>query len=187
LADAQKVRKRLMDAFTQYDVAARRIRDLPTDSATQAKLQKTIHAQAATFLHLHMLPLKSLPKIIKHATPSSSTSAEANGRPSAGPLAAIKYERRDSSASTSTNTTRDITALEAEERELRQRSMILEEQRFMVQELVNEAKKKRRLDEVAALGQNVDELSREIDAIQAQVKSMDIEGAYLGEDGPRVV
>jgi len=175
LSDAQKVRKRLIDAFTQYDVAARRIRDLPTESATQARLQKTIHAQATSFLHLHMLPLKALPKLIKHATPSTS-----NGRPSAGPLAAIRNERSNSSASSST-ATRDVTALEAEEKELRERLIVLEEQKFMVQEMVNEAKKKRRFDEVSALGQNVDDLSREIDAIQSQIKGMDFEGAYVGD------
>ena len=175
LSDAQKVRKRLIDAFTQYDVAARRIRDLPTESATQARLQKTIHAQATSFLHLHMLPLKALPKLIKHATPSTS-----NGRPSAGPLAAIRNERSNSSASSST-ATRDVTALETEEKELRERLIVLEEQKFMVQEMVNEAKKKRRFDEVSALGQNVDDLSREIDAIQSQIKGMDFEGAYVGD------
>lgn len=57
LADASKVRRRLIDSFSQYDVAARRIRDLPTDSETQKKLQTAIHQQATNFLHLHMLPL----------------------------------------------------------------------------------------------------------------------------------
>jgi len=175
LSDAQKVRKRLVDAFTQYDVAARRIRDLPTESPTQARLQKIIHAQATSFLHLHMLPLKALPKLIKHATPAGPKS-----RPSAGPLAAIKNGRSDSSASSST-ATRDVTALEAEEKELRERLIVLEEQRFMVQEMVGEAKKKRRFDEVSALGQNVDDLSREIDAIQSQIKGMDFESAYIGD------
>jgi len=179
LADAQKVRKRLIDAFTQYDVAARRIRDLPTSSSTQERLQKAIYSQAATFLHLHMLPLKSLPKLMKHATPGATSS----GRPAAGPLAAIRNQRRDSSASSSTTTTRDLTALELEEKELRERTIVLEEQRFMVQEMINEAKKKRRFDEVAALGQNVDDLSREIDVLQTQIKEMDFEGAYTGDGG----
>ena len=57
LADASKVRRRLIDSFSQYDVAARRIRDLPTDSETQKKLQIAVHQQATNFLHLYMLPL----------------------------------------------------------------------------------------------------------------------------------
>ena len=180
LADASKIRKRLMDAFTQYDFAARRIRDLPTTSPTQDRLQKAVHSQATTFLHLHMLPLKSLPKIIKHATPNGSL------HPNSA-LATIKSDsangRRDSNASSSTAATPNpeaITALETEEKELKERLIVLEEQQFLVQEMMAEAKKKRRFDEMAALSGNVDDLSREIDGIQARLKGMDFEGAYLG-------
>jgi len=182
LADATKVRKRLTEAFTQYDVAARRIRDLPTESPTQERLQKAIHAQATTFLHLHMLPLKSLPKVLRHATPATEDS---NGRLRPGPLAAIRSDsaadgRRGSNASSSTTNAAAVTALEAEEKELREGMIVLEEQRFMVQDMLNEAKKKRRFDEVAALTGNVDDLSREIDSMQARLQGMDWEGAYNG-------
>lgn len=193
LADATKVRKRLMDAFTQYDVAARRIRDLPTDSPTQARLQKAIHAQATTFLHLHMLPLKSLPKIMRHATPSgnrsnSTSSTAPNTRPTNGALAAIKYdshpnnggtgEGRPGSSRASSTSSVAITALEAEEKELRERLIVLEEQKFFVQEMIAGANKQRRFDEVAALLQNVDDLTKEVDAIQGQLAGMDFAGAY---------
>lgn len=183
LADASKVRKRLMDAFTQYDFAARRIRDLPTKSPTQERLQKAVYSQATTFLHLHMLPLKSLPKIIRHATPGGS---QLGG----SPLAAIKNDhtngltRRNSNASTSTSATPNveaITALETEEKELKERLIVLEEQKFMVQEMMNEAKKRRKFDEMSALSGNIDDLSREVDLIQTRLKGMDIAGAYLGE------
>lgn len=177
LADATKVRKRLMDAFTQYDVAARRIRDLQTDSPTQARLQKVVYAQATTFLHLHMLPLKSLPKIMKHASP-------AGARPPAGPLAAIKAdaglrpslpESRGSSASSA-----QVTALEKEEKELRERLMVLEEQKFFVGEMIADANKRRRFDEVGSLAGNVEDLTVEIDRIQGQLAGMDFAGAYNG-------
>ena len=46
---------------------------------------------------------------------------------------------------------------------------------------MNEAKKKRRFDEMSALSGNVDDLSQEIDNIQNRLKGMDFEGAYLGE------
>ena len=79
LAEASKVRKRLTDAFTQYDLAARRIRDLPTESPTQARLQKAIYLQATNFLHVHMLPLKSIPMTLKRGTPNGKP-ANANGK-----------------------------------------------------------------------------------------------------------
>ena len=98
LSEASKTRKRLMDSFTQYDIAARRIRDLPTTSPTQQKLQRAVYQQASNFLHLHMLPLKTLPKILRHATPHGKARINApplalpNGKPHYGSaLASIKY------------------------------------------------------------------------------------------------
>ena len=195
MAEATKVRKRLMDAFTQYDVAARRVRDLPTESQTQERLQKAIYAQATTFLHIHMLPLKSIPKLMRKANPAPSPQAVPDGRlaGSTGPTAlkAIhlnQLERPSSSRASSTTTdSTAANALEAEERELRERLIVLEEQKFMVQEMVVSANKRRRFDEVGALAQNMDDLSREIDQIQGQIAGLDFAGAYsangVGEIG----
>ncbi|KAK4544576.1 hypothetical protein LTR36_004148 [Oleoguttula mirabilis] len=190
LAEASKVRKRLTDAFTQYDVASRRIRDLPTESPTQQRLQKAIHQQATTFLHVHMLPLKSLPKILKHATPSGMRNPPlANSKPQ-GALAAIKYNEvansngsRPSSSRASSVSSAQVTALEAEERELRERLIVLEEQKFLVSEMIADANKRRKFDEVAALAQNVEDLSRDIDHVQGQLAQMDFAGAYAAEGG----
>lgn len=190
LAEASKVRKRLTDAFTQYDVAARRIRDLPTESATQQRLQKAIYQQAASFLHVHMLPLKSLPKIMRHATARGVHSPPvANGKPP-GALAAIKYNEvangqgsRPSSSRASSTSSAAVTALESEEKELRERLIVLEEQKFLVSEMIADANKRRKFDEVAALAQNVEDLSRDIDQIQGQLAQMDFAGAYVADGG----
>lgn len=189
LAEASKTRKRLTDAFTQYDVAARIIRDLPTESQTQQKLQTAIHQQATNFLHVHMLPLKSLPKILRHATPGGSRGAPANGRPQ-GALAAIKYNdlsngdgSRPGSSRASSTSSMAVTALEAEEKQLKERMMVLEEQKFFVTEMIVSANKRRRFDEVSALSQNVEDLSREIDQIQGQLGQMDFAAAYAQDQG----
>jgi len=165
-----------MDAFTQYDVAARRIRDLPTDSPTQERLQKAIYAQATTFLHLHMLPLKSLPKLLQHATPHGKPTAKA----SADPLAAIKNDQasRPQGSRASSSSSAQVTALEAEEKELRERMIVLEEQKFFVEGMIADANKRRRFDEVASLAGNVEDLTREIDQLQGQISGMDFAGAY---------
>ncbi|KAF2213258.1 hypothetical protein CERZMDRAFT_40188 [Cercospora zeae-maydis SCOH1-5] len=190
LAEASKVRKRLTEAFTQYDVAARRIRDMPTDSPTQERLQKAIYLQASNFLHIHMLPLKSLPKIMKHATPNGlrqPPSSAANGKPQ-GALATIKYDsitngsaHRPGSSRASSMSSEAVTALEAEEKELKQRLIVLEEQKFMVSEMIAEANKRRKFDEVSALSSNVEEISREIDQIQTQISGMDFASAYIAD------
>ena len=196
LAEASKVRKRLTDAFTQYDFASRRIRDMPTESPTQQRLQKAIYVQATNFLHVHMLPLKALPKIMKHATPSGgvrNTAVTSNGKPAQDALASIKYNemsngdgRPSSSRASSSVSSVGVTALEAEEKELRERMIVLEEQKFFVSEMIADANKRRKFDEVSALAQSVEELSKEIDRIQGQLAQMDFASAYV-PDGASAV
>lgn len=170
LAEATKIRKRLTEAFTRYDAAARRVRDMPTENATQARLNKAVHAQSAAFLHTHMLPLKQVPKILRSG---------AAVRPSGLAGLQIDVGRRDSSESAaSTLDTAAVSALETEEKELRERLIVLEEQLFLVQGMLDTAKKKRRFDEAAALSGNVDDLNREINGIQAQLSGLDWNGAY---------
>lgn len=188
LAEASKIRKRLTDAFTQYDVASRRIRDLPTTNPTQEQLQKAIYSKALTFLHTHMLPLKALPKILKHATSNGlrSSPVVSNGKPQ-GALAAIKYNAmtnggaRPGSSRTSSESSVAVTALEAEEKELKNRLIVLEEQKFFVSEMIADASKRRKFDEVSALSQNVEDLSKEIDQLQSQISGMDFAGAYAAD------
>ncbi|EON63647.1 hypothetical protein W97_02875 [Coniosporium apollinis CBS 100218] len=176
LQDATKTRKRLMDAFAQYDTAARRIRDLPTESAVQQKLQKAVYTQAYNFLSLHMLPLKALPKILKHAAPNGAVKSQLlNGRPS---LAAIKQLNGDSGSVISSSAS--VSQMEAEEKELRERLIVLEEQKFFVQEMLADATRHRRFDEVKALSGNVEDLSREIDQINGQLGQLDFAAAYAG-------
>jgi len=192
LAEASKTRKRLMDSFTQYDIAARRIRDLPTTSPTQQKLQKAVYQHASNFLHLHMLPLKTLPKILKHATPhgrarpSGAPVPLPNGKGHSGSaLASIKYNALDPEASSQmSSTSSQISALEAEEKSLRERLMVLEEQKFFVSEMIAEAKQRRKFDEVAALTGNVEDLRREMDNVQGLLAGLDFEGAYAGASPP---
>jgi rabenosyn-5 len=147
-----------------------------------------VYQQASNFLHLHMLPLKTLPKILKHATPHGT--ARTNGTPSPLPngkthsgsaLASIKYNSLDPEASSQmSSASSQISALEAEEKSLRERLIVLEEQKFFVSEMIADAKQRRKFDEVAALAGNVEDLGREIDSLQGLLAGLDFEGAYTG-------
>lgn len=188
-----------MDSFAKYDVAARRIRDLPTNSPTQKRLQKAIYQQASSFLHLHMLPLKALPKVLKHAPSSggrmsspatSSPNTPVNGSPAPGAkpqdsaLASIKYNNRvaasGSTSSLASDTSSAVSALEAEEKSLRDRLIVLEEQKFFVSEMIADANRRRKFDEVSSLAVNVEDLSREIDRVNGMLAGLDFEGVYTG-------
>lgn len=192
LAEATKVRKRLTESFTQFDVAARRIRDLPTTSTTQQRLQKQVYTQAANFLHVHMLPLRALPKILKHASPHGASTANGHLSPAPqerGRLAAIKHGHTRSLSgenSSQPSSASRISSLETEEKQLREELIVLEEQRFMVGEMVADAQRRRKFEEVEALGRNVEDLTREIDRVQGTLENVraQFEGVYTGVDTP---
>ncbi|KAG8526538.1 uncharacterized protein KY384_008738 [Bacidia gigantensis] len=174
LAEASRTRKRLVDAFGHYSTAARRVRDMPTTSPTQQKLQQAIYQQSYNFLQIHMLPLKALPRILKHATTHGQNS-NANGKPT-GALSSIKYNDIDNASQISSSSA--VSALEAEEKTLRETLIVLEEQLFMVKEQMQGANKRRKFDEAASLAKNVEDLSSEIDRVQGQLAQLDFAGAY---------
>lgn len=166
---------------------------MPTGSIMQQRLQKSIYQQASNFLHLHMLPLKSLPKILKHAVPngrlpsttSSPSPSPANGQRQESALASIKYGNAatnggGSGSSITSETSSAISALEAEEKSLRDRLIVLEEQKFFVSEMIADANRRRKFDEVSSLAVNNEDLTREIDRVNGMLDNLDFEGAYTG-------
>lgn len=175
LTEASKVRKRLIEFFGKYDLLAKSIRDLPTSSPTQTRLQKAIYLQASNFLHLHMLPLKSLPKSLRHASPHG-VNGSAPGARNGKALASIKFNDVDSASQISSSSA--ISAMEAEEKELRERLIVLEEQKFFVSEMIADASKRRKFDEVSSLSMNMQDLSREIDQVNGMLSQLDFAGVY---------
>ncbi|KAJ9137483.1 Vacuolar segregation protein PEP7 [Pleurostoma richardsiae] len=200
IQEASKVRKRLTDSFTKYDMAARRIRDMKTTSPTQLRLQKAVYAAASAFLHTHMLPLKSLPRMLR------SHAAHGGGSPLAGNHRRLLsgLDRSSSTGSGSSHLSSPLrngeladaetaslggaseassaaaSALEVEEKELRERLVVLEEQRFLVREMVANARGARRFEEVGALTKNVEELDKEIEKLSKAVHGVEErwEGLY---------
>lgn len=192
IQEASKLRKRLTDSFTKYNLAAKRIRDMNTTSPTQLRLQKNVYTAASSFLHTYMLPMKSIPKMLKSNTSTNHRRLlSANDRQSSsgsvttalsplrnGELADPGSETASLGGASETSTA--MSALETEEKELRERLVVLEEQRFLVKEMVNNARGARRFEEVGALSKNVEELDREIAGLRKAVDGVEErwEGLY---------
>jgi hypothetical protein len=175
IQEASKIRKRLTDSFTKYDMAAKRIRDLKTTSQTQLRLQKAIYGAASTFLHTHMLTLKSVPQILRSRSSQSSRllsySSTTNGSVSSlhlSPLRNGELAESETASQASENST-VVSALETEEKDLRERLVVLEEQRFIVQGMVDSSRGARRFEEVCCLTKNVEELDGEIEKLRVLV------------------
>ena len=73
-----------------------------------------------------------------------------------------------------------ITALEEEEKLLRERLIVLEEQKFMITEMITAANKSRKLDDATTLARSLQELTIEIDQAQGQLSALDFASAYTG-------
>ncbi|KAK1981506.1 FYVE zinc finger protein [Colletotrichum cereale] len=187
IQEASKIRKRLTDAFTKYDTAARRLRDMKTTSKTQLRLQQAVYAAASSFLHTHMLTLKSVPQILRSRSSQTSRlralqSGSVNGSSSSLHLSPLRNQElaESETASQASETSTAVSALETEEKEARERLVVLEEQRFMVQQMVDNARDARRFEEVSALTRNVEELDREIEKAKKNVGGVEQrwEGLY---------
>jgi len=135
-----------------------------------------------------MLPLKSLPKILRHATPQSdahpTTTPDGHLAPPSThpnrPLAAISGPDAHGPASASSITS-GVSSLATEEKELRERLIVLEEQRFFVGEMLADAQRRRKFEEAEALAGNLGDLGREIDAVVGMLGEVDreVERAFL--------
>ncbi|KAJ7491293.1 FYVE zinc finger-domain-containing protein [Mycena latifolia] len=79
--EASAARKRLLEAFAQYDSLAKRIRNLPTTNgpgSSQERVQIAVMTRANLFLQKNMFPLQSLPTP-KHASAPAARSAVEDG------------------------------------------------------------------------------------------------------------
>ncbi|KAJ4257521.1 carboxypeptidase Y-deficient [Fusarium torreyae] len=186
IQEAAKIRKRLVDSFAKYGTAAKRLRDLPTESPTQRRLQMAVYTYASSFLHTNMLPLKSLPQMLRSRSSASSSTAVSTSRLLASHHHSGSSLRHSELADTETSSQAPsegstvVSQLETEEKELRERLVVLEEQRFMVESMIKTAQGSRRFEEVSALSRNVDELDAEIKDLRNKVGGVEErwEGVY---------
>lgn len=203
IKEAAKMRKRLIDAFAKYGAAAKRMRDLPAEGG-QKRLQMAVYTYASGFLHTNMLPLKSLPQLLRSSSSiSSRTSRLLSSQHSSTNLihpSNLRHAEFASDSDASTKAPRHlntnghtaphsdtddgastvVSQLESEEKELRERLVILEEQLFMVEQMTQVATKARRFEEVSALSRNREELEGEIQVLRGKVGDIEVrmEGAY---------
>ncbi|KAG6001091.1 hypothetical protein E4U21_004691 [Claviceps maximensis] len=184
IQEAAKIRKRLMDSFAKYGTAAKRLRDLKTNSPTQQRLQQAVYSYSSSFLHTNMLPLKSLPHILRHRGQGGPSRFLTATTPCLSQsTSSLRHSELASDAGSSlaaSETSTIVSQLEIEEKDLKERLAVLEEQKFMVEDMIRSAKGARRFEEVAALSSNIDELNNEIAQLRTKIGDVEQkwEGAY---------
>lgn len=177
LQEATHIRKRLMDLFFQFDSESRKLLASHTENSAERRMQRQIYAVSAQFLQENMLPLKALPRALKHARQPSKLSEEittdspsqnnSNGNSNGNGRTGDANEA-DSMGHADGNG--DVAAkTDAEPNynsEQQQQLSVLEEQKVMLSDMLKDAKANRRLDEVKPLEQSFRDIEAEIHRIK---------------------
>ncbi|PIL24175.1 hypothetical protein GSI_13928 [Ganoderma sinense ZZ0214-1] len=137
--EATAARKRLLEAFAQYDAIAKRIRQLPCpQGGSQDRIQGAVIARANLFLQKNMFPLQSLPK------PNDKNTGGSSSSPSPGPP-------EDQIIDPDSEVARILQPLL--------------EQEALLETFVEEAKAHRKFEDVKTLKSNLREIRAEIERI----------------------
>ncbi|KAF8429892.1 FYVE zinc finger-domain-containing protein [Terfezia claveryi] len=177
-SEATRTRKRLLDAFSQYENAAKRILALEAKTQTEKVLRRNVYVKAAGFLQMHMLPLKALPKVMEKRK-------EAKKGGAAGMIMEVRSGLTSGASSISGVGVNGGAGeggggemeKDAEEKRLQEQLMVLEEQKFLVEGMVGEAKRYRRFEEVGVLERSLRELEEEIERVKGEVQDLVEEGS----------
>ncbi|KAJ7739678.1 FYVE zinc finger-domain-containing protein [Mycena maculata] len=140
--EASAARKRLLEAFAQYDSLAKRIRNLATPNgrgSSQERVQIAVMTRANLFLQKNMFPLQSLP------TPKNASAAAR--------AAAIPVEDDDDGSYIDPSS---ATALALQP---------LLEQEALLETFVEEAKAQRKFEDAKTLRVNLGEIRAEIESV----------------------
>uniref|UniRef100_A0A0W0F3S0 FYVE-type domain-containing protein n=1 Tax=Moniliophthora roreri TaxID=221103 RepID=A0A0W0F3S0_MONRR len=146
--EAAAVRKRLLEAFAQYDAFAKRIRKLPGSDgkplkpgSSQDRVQAAVMTRANFFLQKNMFPLQSLPKPSSRA---NSTSGSPSPEPSVLPI--------------------DLDS------QVAHALQPLLEQEALLETFVEEATAQRKFEDAKTLRANLKEIRQEIDRILSSIE-----------------
>ncbi|KAM5534103.1 hypothetical protein V8D89_012284 [Ganoderma adspersum] len=142
--EATAARKRLLEAFAQYDAIAKRIRQLPCpQGGSQDRIQCAVIARANLFLQKNMFPLQSLPK------PNGQKAGGSSSSPGPGPP-------EDQIIDPDSEVARILQPLL--------------EQEALLETFVEEAKAHRKFEDVRTLKSNLREIRAEIERIIANAE-----------------
>ncbi|TFK42702.1 hypothetical protein BDQ12DRAFT_598244 [Crucibulum laeve] len=136
--EASAARKRLLEAFAQYDALSKRIRKLPCPNgpgSSQDRVQMAILTRANIFLQKNMFPLQSLPTP-KRAETNPSVDLSIPNTPQIDPDSELAHHLQP-----------------------------LLEQEALLETFVEEAKSQRKFEDVKTLKTNLAEIRREIEKL----------------------
>ncbi|ODV95157.1 hypothetical protein PACTADRAFT_33734 [Pachysolen tannophilus NRRL Y-2460] len=152
IQEISRQRVALKDLFTKLDSISKKLHHKIVEdekahniSNDELKLEKSIYSVAVLFLQENMIAFQNIPTMTKQ-------------RPD--------IENEISNVKTIITKPK---LTKAEIRASREKLMVLKEQKFLVEEMISSSKKKRKFDDLKSLELNLNDLSKEIDELDARL------------------
>ncbi|CAR27961.1 hypothetical protein ZYGR_0N04480 [Zygosaccharomyces rouxii] len=149
MTESKKMRTKLLRSVAMYNSLARQVSRITPANPTEAKIKRSVQVASSTFINEKILSLKRVPGMIDDSPRTSSPIREPD-----------KVKSTDLLFNNLTI---------SEVKKYREELMVLKEQKFLVESMIEEAKKQRKFDEVATLSTNLNELSEQIATTQGNL------------------
>lgn len=145
MSESKRLRTKLLRSVAMYNSLTRQISEVRPANPTEAKIKRSVQLASSTFINEKILRLKTLPGMDESA------------KNSAKPFEPQKISSNDLLFNNLTI---------SEVKRYREELMVLNEQKFLVQSMMDDAKKQRKFDEIAVLASNLNELTAQIGVTQ---------------------
>ncbi|KAL3233924.1 Vacuolar segregation protein PEP7 [Nakaseomyces bracarensis] len=147
-----KLRVKLLRSFSNYNVLTKEIMAIKPANISEQRIQKSVQIESSFFINEYILPLRSLPAVLQGDNYDMN-----KNEPEVKKLSDLVYN-----------------GLSIKEvKEYREELMVLKEQIFQIDQLIQSSKKQRKFDEVAMLTNNLNDLNNRVSDLESK----------LGEEG----
>ncbi|KAH7579339.1 Rabenosyn Rab binding domain [Nakaseomyces glabratus] len=139
LADLSKLRVKLLRSFANYNSVNKQLCSIKPSNFSEERVKNSLLVESSYFINENILPLRSLPAVL-----SGEDYVMSKSEPEVKKLSELMSS--------------DLSIKEIKQG--REELMVLEEQIFQIESLVETAKRQRKFDEVATLTTNLNELNQ---------------------------
>ena len=145
-------KKRIFGTFEMFEFTNKQILTLECESTAQKTIQKNMSLAATSFIQTQLVPLRSKLSVVLEKD-----------------LINEQMSKRDSTKNVikTDRTTQDIKNINTNREEL----MVLQEQKFIVENMIVAAKNERKFDEIEALQTNIEDIEKSIAELQKALGS----------------
>ncbi|EDO14829.1 hypothetical protein Kpol_364p1 [Vanderwaltozyma polyspora DSM 70294] len=149
LTALSQLRSKLLKSFVLYNETAKILSKIEPQNNSERKIQESIRQVSSKFINETLLPLKSVPDILNPKTESNIE----DDTPEVTTLSELM--KNDLSIKEINNAREEL--------------MVLKEQVYLVENMIEKAKKQRKFDEISILTDNLQDLNSQIQTIETKL------------------